>query len=146
MATLTVEQFPTLAADLEPVRRRMSYTEFLAWSDEDTHAEWIPLDNLGNGEVIIYMPPKHIHQMTLTFLNELLSLFVRLFDLGRVGIAPFEVKLKPDGSAREPDIFFVAKENLNRFSEDRLNGPADLVIEIVSRSSVKIDRDDKYKE
>lgn len=25
----------------EPVRLKMSYEEFLRWSDEDTHAEWV---------------------------------------------------------------------------------------------------------
>jgi Uma2 family endonuclease len=65
----------------------MSYEEFLRWSNEDTHAEWV------NGEVIIKVPPKDVHQSTVGFLYELLSLFVRLFDLGRVRVAPFEVKL-----------------------------------------------------
>jgi len=40
----------------------------------------------------------------------------------------------------------VANENLNRLTEDRLEGPADLVIEIVSEHTVHNDRDDKYKE
>lgn len=61
----------------EPVRLKMSYEEFLRWSDEDTHAEWV------DGEVIVFIPPKPVHQITLNFLNRLLSLFVELFDLGQ---------------------------------------------------------------
>jgi Uma2 family endonuclease len=118
----------------------MSYEAFLEWADEDTHAEWV------NGEVIVFMPPKNIHQTTLVFLHELLSLFARLFDLGKVGFAPFEVKLKPAGSAREPDLFFIAKENLGRLTEERLVGPADLIVEIVSDDSVRRDRYDKFRE
>ncbi|MCK6629813.1 MAG: Uma2 family endonuclease [Anaerolineae bacterium] len=128
--------------EAQPTRLKMSYEEFLEWSNEDTHAEW----DASTGEVIIFMPPKDIHQTTLSFLYELLSLFVRLFNLGKVGFAPFEVKLKPDGSSREPDIFFVAKPNLERWTEDKLFGPADLIIEIVSTSTVQNDRRDKFRE
>jgi Uma2 family endonuclease len=80
------------------------------------------------------------------FLHELLSFYVRLFDLGKVCLAPYEVKLTPEGAAREPDLFFVAREKLDRLTEDRLIGAPDLVIEIVSKSSVKSDRDDKFNE
>jgi Uma2 family endonuclease len=57
-----------------------------------------------------------------------------------------EVKLQPEGSSREPDILFVATENLERLTQERLNGPPDLVIEVISDDSVKRDRDDKYRE
>jgi Uma2 family endonuclease len=116
----------------------MTYEAFLEWADEDTHAEWV------DGEVIIHMPPKHIHQITLGFLHQLLSLFVNLFNLGIVQIAPFEVKLP--NSSREPDILFVASEHLDRLTEERLVGPPDLIVEIVSKDSVQRDRDDKFGE
>jgi Uma2 family endonuclease len=41
---------------------------------------------------------------------------------------------------------FVRREHLDRLSQDRLDGPADLVIELVSDSSTKLDRDDKFHE
>jgi Uma2 family endonuclease len=124
----------------------MRYEEFLAWSDEDVHAEWVPKDSSGKGEVIVQMPPKLIHQEVADFLSRLLGLFVRLFNLGKVVIAPFEVKLLPGGSSREPDILFVANEHLDRLTPDKLVGPPDLAIEIVSESSIKRDRSAKYKE
>ena len=121
-------------------RLKMSYEAFLEWVDEGIHAEWV------NGEVIVHMPPKRVHQNMVKFLYELLSLFVKLFDLGEVGLAPFEMKLNPDGPAREPDIFFVRKRNLARLTEDRLAGPADLIIEVISKSTSNNDRIDKFKE
>jgi Uma2 family endonuclease len=129
-----------VAPETKPTRLKMSYEAFLKWANEDTHAEWV------DGEVIIHMPPKNIHQVTLGFLYELLALFTRLFELGEVRIAPFEVKLKPDGSSREPDIFFLARENLTRLTEERVIGPADLIIEIISGDSVRRDRHDKFRE
>lgn len=143
MDTLTLEQSTT---DTQSTPLRMSYEEFLAWSDEDTHAEWVPLDTLGNGEVIVQMPPKLIHQEVADFLSKLLGLFVHLFGLGKLVTAPFEVKLGPGHSSREPDILFVATKNLDRLTQERLNGPPDLIIEVISKDSVKWDRDDKYKE
>lgn len=123
-----------------PTPLKMSYEAFLAWADEDTHAEWV------NGEVIIHMTAKPIHQATLRFLLQLLGLFVDLFSLGKIYLAPLEMKAKPDSPSREPDIFFVATENLDRLTEDRLLGPADLIVEIISPDSVSRDRADKFKE
>jgi Uma2 family endonuclease len=88
---------------------------------------------------------EEIHQITLGYLYELLSLFVRLFNLGKVIVAPFEMKARRGGSSREPDLLF-ARENLERLTGDRLSGPADLVVEIISEDSVRRDRDDKFRE
>jgi len=128
------------APDTESTRLRMSYEEFLEWSDENTHAEWV------DGEVIVFMPPKKIHQTLTGFLHVLLLHFVRLFQLGHVQIAPFEVKIAPDAAAREPDLFFVATEHLDRLSEDRLTGPPDLAVEVISQDSVRRDRQEKFRE
>ncbi|MEM7117580.1 MAG: Uma2 family endonuclease [Chloroflexota bacterium] len=125
---------------------QMSYAAYLDWSDEHAHAEWVPIDSDGNGEVILLMPPTLSHQQTSDFLSTLLRLFVSLFQLGKIVTAPFEMKLGPGLAAREPDILFVSKAHSERLTEERLNGPADLIIEIVSKSSVKRDRDAKYRE
>ena len=118
---------------------RMSYEDYLRWAGEDNIlAEW------ADGRVIIPMPPTDIHQLTAGFLYHLLDLFVHLLQLGRVFIAPFEMKLSQ--SAREPDILFVATEHLDRQTRERLVGPADLVIEIVSDDSVQRDRREKFRE
>ncbi|OQX02730.1 MAG: hypothetical protein BWK80_57230 [Desulfobacteraceae bacterium IS3] len=119
---------------------KMNYEEFLEWSDENVHAEW------RDGEGIVQTPPKLIHQAVSDFLHNILNLYITLFDLGKVVTAPFEVKLSPGGASREPDLFFVAKENLSRLTEERLNGPPDLAVEIVSKSSVKFDRDEKFRD
>jgi Uma2 family endonuclease len=119
---------------------RMSYDEYLAWANEDVHAEWV------NGEVIVHMPPKPQHQRVVAFLLQLLGLFVRLFQLGELLPAPLEMRATPDGPARGPDLLFVAREHLERLTEARLSGPADLVIEVVSDDSVARDRADKFYE
>lgn len=133
-----VTQLATPPQTASTPRPRMSYEAFLAWADENTHAEWV------KGEVIVYMSAKPIHQKMVTFLLAILDLYVRLFNLGEVSVAPLQMRLATSG--REPDILFLAKENQNRMSESYLAGPADLVIEIVSDESVYRDRQTKYRE
>jgi Uma2 family endonuclease len=118
----------------------MSYEAYLA-EDWDNHlAEWV------NGEVIIHMPASNEHQSIVGFLLSLLREFVTLLDLGTVRVAPFEVKLWPNGPSREPDIFFVRKENLHRLTSKRFEGAPDLIIEVISVGSVQRDRDKKFQE
>jgi len=119
-------------------RLRMSYEQFLAWSHDDTHAEWV------EGEVIVFMPPKTRHQEIAQFLSKLLGLYVDLFRLGKVFTAPFEMRL--ERSAREPDILFVSQSNLHRLTAERLQGAADLVVEVVSEESQHRDRVQKFNE
>ena len=121
-------------------RIRMSYAEFLTQIDEHTHAEWV------NGEAIIFMPPTSEHQDIAGFLIALLRTFVRFYRLGIILPAPFEMKATPDSYAREPDILFVAQANRSRITAKKLEGPADLLIEIISPESVTRDRDDKFYE
>jgi Uma2 family endonuclease len=118
----------------------MSYEEFLTSMDEDIHAEWV------DGEAIIFMPPKTIHQLIAGFLYQLLAAYADMFGLGTVITAPFEMRILPGHSSREPDILFIARDNLGRLMPERLEGPADLVIELISDSSVARDRDEKFYE
>jgi Uma2 family endonuclease len=140
MAVPSPEHQPTTAPSPQGQRLRMSYEEFLAWADEDVHAEWV------NGEVIVQMPPKEPHQRVVAFLMSLMTLFIQLSNLGRLLPAPFEMRATPDGAAREPDLIFVAREHLDRLTQERLSGPADLVVEVISDDSVARDRADKFYE
>jgi Uma2 family endonuclease len=121
-------------------RFRMSHDDYVAWAGEDTFAEWV------DGEVTVFVPPDERHQDTNVFLTTLLNLFVGLLDLGKILTAPFEMKLREGRSYREPDLLFVARQRLDRLDGQRLNGPADLVVEIISDESVTRDRRDKFAE
>lgn len=124
----------------DDIRLRMSYDEFLNQIDESKHAEWV------DGEVIIFMPPTTRHQQLVGFLYSLLLSYIQHFRLGEVIIAPYEMKTTPESNSREPDILFVANEHLDRLTEKKLEGPADLVVEAISTSSVYRDRSDKFDE
>jgi len=117
----------------------MSYDDFLAWAD-DVHAEW------ADGKVTVFMPPNDRPQVIAGFFYALLLLFCRSADYGEVRIAPLEMRARPGGPAREPDILFAAAEHHDRLTSQRLAGPADLVVEIGSNESASRDRVDKFYE
>lgn len=137
---MALTQQPNEPTFAEEQRLSMTYDEFLVWADEDVHAEW------ANGEVIVFMPPSTKHQLVSGFLSALLLFFARAFNLGEVLTAPIEMRAKPDGAAREPDILFVATAHRERLTSQRLLGPADLVVEVVSSESARRDRTDKFYE
>lgn len=118
----------------------MPYEQWLTEFGEDAHTEWI------KGEVLVFMPPYEIHQEFVTFLATLLENYVRHFELGKVLVAPFEMKLTLASQSREPDILFVANEHLDRLTGKKLEGAADLIIEVISPESVYRDRSDKFDE
>jgi Uma2 family endonuclease len=141
-----IEEQPNLRRRLRevigeiPSRRpeKITYEEFLDWADEDTLAEWV------NGEVVMYSPASEPHQRIVGFLLTVMRIFVEQRDLGTVLSAPFQMKLEHSG--REPDLVFVAQEHLDRLKETYLEGPADLVVEIVSPESEGRDRGEKFYE
>lgn len=120
-----------------PAPPKLTYAEFLAWADEDTLAEWV------DGEVVMTSPASRRHQEIAGFLEKILGVFVEQQELGIVLSAPFQMKLE---RGREPDLIFIAAEHLDRLQESFLDGPADLVVEIVSPESAGRDRGEKFYE
>lgn len=131
---------PTAVRTPAPQRQKMDYQSYLDAAGESQIVEWV------DGEVISYMPPMDYHQDIARFLSVLIDSFIRYFDLGVLRFAPFEVKLWPDGPSREPDILFISQDNLPNLTPQRFQGGPDLLIEIVSASSVIEDRVRKLTE
>ena len=136
---MKLEEKKVNAVTLSPALRRMTYEAFLE-SDEDTWAEWV------DGEVVYMSPPSSRHQNVSSFLTAILRHFVEIHDLGTVLPAPFQMKTGPDLPGREPDVLFIAEEHLERLKENRLDGPADLAVEIISPESRVRDRGAKFYE
>lgn len=131
------------AADFKANRsptKSITYEDYLESAPETKIVEWA--DNV----MITYMPPTHQHQDVIGFLGNLLRTFIEILQLGQLCLAPFEVKLWPKGPAREPDILFVKTANLEKLTSKRFNGGPDLVIEIISPSSISEDRVRKFRE
>jgi Uma2 family endonuclease len=141
--TLRARLRDALADKAPDMPQRMTYREFLDWADEDTLAEWVAVPGTDKGEVVMTSPASDRHQDLSGFLESVGRSFVELYQLGVIRSAPFQMKLT---HGREPDLLFIATEHLDRLRETYLDGPADLVVEIMSPESVGRDRGDKFYE
>jgi len=118
----------------------MTFDEFMAYDPETGRAEWV------DGEVLLVSPAASDHQFLVGFLYRLLSDWVESHELGFVLLAPLLMRLANRPSGREPDILFVTAEHADRVKPTYLDGPADLVIEVVSPDSEARDHVDKRNE
>jgi Uma2 family endonuclease len=125
---------------LVPQRQKMSYTDYLESASETRIVEWT------KGEMISYMPPIPEHQDIALFMAKLLSEYVDFLKLGTVMVAPLEVNLWPNGPSREPDVIFLSKNKFHQIKDKNIEGAPNLLIEIISPTSVRTDRVDKMTE
>jgi Uma2 family endonuclease len=131
---------PASAAHGSSSLPRKTFEEFLEWYDEETRAEWV------DGEVIFMSPNSLEHQDIVGFLAALLRIFAEVNNQGLVLTQPFLMKLSSRPSGREPDLMLIGRERLVSLQAAYLDGPADLVIEVISPESRTRDRRDKYQE
>jgi Uma2 family endonuclease len=124
-----------------PLRQKnVFYETYLALAPETRVVEWV------DGEMLIYPTATLAHQEALGFLLVLVAAYVETFRLGKVLLAPFEVKLWPGGPSRMPDLLFISNERLAQLTSPRFEGAPDLVVEIVSPGSVREDKVRKFSE
>jgi len=116
----------------------VSYKEFLAWADEDVRAEWI------DGHIHVMSPASDRLQDLARFLTSIFTVAVEADpDDAIVRPAPFQMKLD---RGREPDLLVVKEEHRDRVRDTYLDGPADLVVEVISSESGTRDRGEKFYE
>ena len=116
----------------------MTEAEFLAWVDEDTRAEWV------NGEVIMMAPASSQHAFLRLWLGCVLAGQVDYNHLGVVCGQQLMVRLVPAKSRRIPDVMFVQTARESIIKANHLEGPPDLIIEVVSPESIARDYREKY--
>jgi Uma2 family endonuclease len=113
-----------------------TFESFIAWVDEDTSAEWV------EGEVYFMSPSSLRHQLIAGFLYKMIGAYVEHQQLGTTLNAPFKMKIP--GYGAEPDVLVILRENEGRLRKTFLDGPADLVVEVISPESVERDRVKKF--
>ncbi len=97
-----------------------------------------PNYQLIEGDLIMAPAPGSFHQDIVSNLNFLFREYLRAHPVGKICIAPYDVHLS-DINVFQPDLFFIRKENLSIIEDHGVEGAPDLVIEILSKSSVKYD-------
>lgn len=97
---------------------------------------------LVNGEVAVSPSPATQHAYCIQKLSSLLDVYTEAHDMGVV-IGDQDTTLGPYDS-RRPDILFFRKDRVHLIGAKRLRGVPDLAVEIISPSSVQVDRRDKF--
>lgn len=116
----------------EPVRRKLTYDDYVLIPEDGLRHEIL------DGEHFVTPAPTSRHQMASANLFGLLWSFVREHRLGRVLSAPLDVLFSPHDVA-QPDIVFISNERRERIEEKLISGAPDLVVEILSPSTRRVD-------
>ena len=138
MAT-TTEELQELMVKAGFAKKKYTFEEYLAWPGEE-RVEWV------DGEIIKMAAASIRHQLLASFLLTVLNLYVKHRDLGVVLGSDTAMKLTAERRGREPDVLFISHERAHLLRENHLDGPADVVVEIVSPESIGRDRGDKFIE
>lgn len=97
-----------------------------------------------DGLLISMAPAPDFHHQEISMaLSFLLVGFVRSRQLGKVVAAPTDVVLSEDNVV-QPDLLFIAKDNLG-IIDRQVHGAPDLVVEILSPSTLRYDRQKKLE-
>jgi Uma2 family endonuclease len=124
-----------MAIAVEKQPKRWTYEEYYRL-DDDRRYEII------DGKLLMAPSPDAWHQDWLGDLYTLIRRFVKERQLGRVFVAPFDVVLNAENTV-QPDIIFVAAANLSIIQRRAIFGSPDLLVELISPSSVRRDRYEK---
>jgi len=121
-----------------PVDIRLTYHDLCLLPNDGKRYEII------DGELFVTPAPNFQHQIVVTNLVYFLCAFLRDRPLGRVIVSPFDVVFSQFDVA-EPDILYVSKARATVLTKKNAQGSPDLVVEVLSKSTKKIDRTTKLK-
>lgn len=119
-------------ASTAPAPQGWTYQQYLELDDEQRY-------EIIDGELLLTPAPRVSHQSISRELSVRMAQFVAERGLGEVLYAPVDVVLGED-QVVQPDILFVSKQNSGVIHERGIVGAPDLVVEILSPSSLRLDR------
>jgi Uma2 family endonuclease len=124
-----------MAAVLEKQAKRWTYEEYYRLDDDQRY-------EIIDGELLMAPAPDTWHQDWSRELFHLIDKHVRSRKLGRVYYAPVDVVLDPENTV-QPDLVFIAAAHTGIIQRRAIFGTPDLLVELLSPSSVRRDRYDK---
>ncbi len=116
------------------------------WTQADYRRlpEGPPYYELEDGELIEMVRPRGRHQRLILRLGGLLEAYLRQQPIGEIW-PEVAVFLTPR-HVYVPDLSFLLAENLGRFADDvAIEGPPDLVVEVISPSTAARDKAHKFR-
>ena len=129
MASLTAESKPTA----HRLRTRRDF---------ESLGEGPPYYQLIEGQLYLMASPNRFHQKIAANLFRALDREVHPHSLGEVYFAPFDVYFD-FFNAHEPDLVFISKARAHILTDAGAEGAPDLVVEILSPKTARLDRHKK---
>jgi len=113
--------------------------DVLTVADYRELGEGPPHYQLIEGEIFMSPAPNRFHQVISRNLAFILMRHLDAHPIGEVYLAPFDVYLD-DLNAYQPDIVYVSTERKGILEDDGAHGAPDLVVEILSPSTARLDK------
>lgn len=111
---------------------KFTYQDYLLLP-EDRRVELI------GGDFYLVPSPGVFHQRVAANIEHVLRDFVLRNGLGEVLDAPLDVVLSPHDVV-QPDVMFISHERRHIITDENIQGPPDLVVEVLSPSTAERDR------
>jgi len=121
-----------------PTQGNWRYEDYLRLPDDGRRYEIIA------GVLYVANAPSFDHQYTVFKLARYLGDFVELHNLGVVIGAPFEVHLNERSRPTQPDLLFLDNDQKPTPGTQRFEGTPRLIVEVISPSSIRLDRQTKF--
>ncbi len=116
------------------------YNHFINKTAETQKSEWI------DGKLVLQSPARKRHLMLSKELTRLMSIHADRYELGYVAFEKALINLEEGVQNFEPDIVFFSKEKEKKMDDSTCMFEApDFVVEILSKSTEKIDRGIKFQ-
>ena len=97
-----------------------------------------PYFQLLDGDLYMSPSPRRYHQKLILRLAVILQTYLDRHPLGEIYVAPSDVVFTQD-TILNPDIYFVSRERAGILTEQGAEGAPDLVVEVLSPSTAKLD-------
>lgn len=124
-----------MAVAVEKQIKRWTYEEYYRLDDDQRY-------EIIEGTLLPSPSRETHHQLWLGEISVILTSHVKQRKLGKVYIAPVDVILNHENTV-QPDLVFVSASNAGLIQKRGIFGVPDLLVELVSPSSVRRDRYDK---
>lgn len=135
---------PSHAVDLPngtskwPAQGEWRYEDYLRLPDDGRRYEII------EGVLYVANAPSYAHQLAVYKLARYLGDFVEVNRLGVVLGAPFEVHLSELSRPVQPDVLFLRNDQKPSEDAQIFVGAPTLIVEVISPSSIRVDRKVKF--
>ncbi len=124
---------PAVVAPVKPFvpTKRWTYTDYLTLPDDKRY-------EIINGELMTMAAPSTDHQRCLGKLHRVMDKYLANQPVGESFLAPTDVILSDENTV-QPDIVFIAEANRSIIAPHGIVGAPDLIVEIISPSSIQRD-------